>query len=310
MKTLLNALTAAKKTPAQRLRALRKVGNEAWRAAPPLVGQVLWDMIDAGTPPTTINISSVEPILPWELMIPKRDHGDPYKLAPLGVEYAIGRWTRGDAQGPPPQLPIKNSFLIAPTYGKRHRELDHEEELKLIKGRLRGSHIEPATVDALDERFETEHASLLHFVCHGEAGVEDDDAIALDNEEPLLAGEVETLDGFETLCRAEHPMVFLNACSAAQLIPSLGGGSGFARSFAEIGAHAIVAPLWPVDSDLARDVALELYNKALEPGALPLASILRDIRKRGYEKKDVDTYAAYCFFGDPLARLVLVDDDA
>ena len=86
----------------------------------------------------------------------------------------------------------------------------------------------------------------------------------------------------------------------------LAGGAGFPRSFGTIGAHGIIAPLWPVDDGLARKVAVELYTEALKPEAKSIAEILRRIRRRGYEKEDADTFAAYCFFGDPCARLELI----
>ena len=41
----------------------------------------------------------------------------------------------------------------------------------------------------------------------------------------------------------------------------------------------------------------------MKPDAKPIAEILRGIRSRGYQEKDADTFAAYCFFGDPQARL-------
>jgi hypothetical protein len=303
--TLLAALTDEDRTPEQRLRALHTVGHEAWEAAPAIVKRVLWALVDAGKPLESINIASVEPILPWELMIPRRFDGkEPRKLAPLGVEYAIGRWTRDDGQGPPPRLPVDSAFVVAPVYGDEKRELN-KEEVEFVIEHLHGERVQPATIEALDDRFADQHASLLHFVCHGETGVEDDDEIELEQKERLRAREMETLAGFEELCQAKHPFVFLNSCSTGRAVPSLSGGSGFPRSFGNLGAHAIMAPLWPVDDTLAYKIAVEVYKTALEPDAPPVASILRDIRKRGYEEEDVDTFAAYSFFGDPLARLEL-----
>lgn len=303
LKKLLQDLTDEGKTPKQRLRALREVGQSAWDAAPTIVKTVLWAMVDAGCPPATLNVASVEPLLPWELMIPRRYDGkQPRRLEPLGIGCAVGRWTRGDGQGPPPRLPVKNAFIVAPVYSGQD-QLDATAEIDFITDRLGGEVIEEASVEALDERFLTDHASLLHFVCHGDAGVEDDDVILLDHGEPLRARTMEALDGFDALCQAAAPLVFLNSCSTGRMVPSLSGGAGFPRSFANLGAHAIIAPLWPVDDAMAHEIAVEIYSRALPPDPQPIASILRDIRKRGYENEDADTYAAYCFFGDPLARI-------
>lgn len=301
---LLKALTDERRTSAARLRALDKIGRENWGAAPQIVKDVLWKMIDTEVRPTTINVASVEPTLCWELMIPKRQ-GDrePRRLEPLGVEFAIGRWTREEVIPPSPYLKVDRSFVIAPTYPEA-KKLDFEAELDLIESKLHGEWIEPATIDDLDERFKTDHASLLHFVCHGEVKNEDD-AIILDDGEPLYAGELESLEGLVKLCDAKHPLVFLNSCTTGQQVPSLAGGAGFPRSFGDMGAKAIIAPLWSVDDKLASKIALELYEEALKPKAKSLAEIFQRIRKRGYEEKDADTYAAYCFFGDPHARLEL-----
>jgi hypothetical protein len=307
MTTLLNALTDQKRTSDQRFRALREVGHKAWDAAPQIVRDVLWKMIDEGVPPKTINVASVEPLLPWELMIPRRNIGGRLEsLGPLGVEFAIGRWTRGDGQGPPPSLKVSRSFVIAPTYAG-NRQLNFQAELELIEKDLCGQRIQPATIADLDRRFDEDHAALLHFVCHGAVGIENDDAIELEAKDTLRAGEMETLEGFERLCQATHPLVFLNSCSTGQMVPSLAGGAGFPRSFGTLGANAIIAPLWPVDDVLASKIAVELYEKALVSDAEPIAEILRDIRHRGYQAKDADTFAAYCFFGDPQARLELLD---
>ena len=107
VKTLLKALTDEKRTSEARFRALLEVGHEAWEAAPENVREVLWKMVEAGVTPKTINIASVETILPWELMIPRRNVGGKLEsLGPLGVEFAVGRWTRGDGQAPPPTLKV------------------------------------------------------------------------------------------------------------------------------------------------------------------------------------------------------------
>ncbi len=306
METLLEALTDEGATSDERFRSLLVVGQQAWEAAPQIVQDVLWRMVDQGVPPTTINIASVEPVLAWELMIPQRFDGrEPDELGPLGVEFAIGRWTRTDSQAPSPRLQIDRSFVVAPNYSEP-RQLDFENELKLIEKELCGQRVEPATFDGLDQRFGEDHASLLHFVCHGDAGVKNDDEITLEDKK-LRASILKTLEGFKALCRDKHPLVFLNSCSTGKIVHSLAGGAGFPRSFGDLGANAIIAPLWPVVDELASKMAVELYEEAVKPGAKPIPEILRGIRRRGYEEQDADTYAAYCFFGDAEARLELLD---
>jgi hypothetical protein len=295
------------KTPAQRREALEVAGYGLFDAAPELFKDVFWALIDAGRRPSSVYIASAEPTLPWELMIPNRPPDrQPSTLRPLGVEFAVGRWTRGDSKSPPQLLPVRDAFVIAPEY-EGTRKLDTASEVELVTGKLRGTRVQPATADYLKYYFQTHHASLLHFACHGATDVDDDEAIYLDKDEVLKSGQVRASREFQALCAARAPLVFINACETGQTVPSLGGTGGFPFNFGMIGARAILAPLWPVDDTLAHEVAREIYETALQPDAPPIAEIVRRIRARAYEQLDADTYAAYCFYGDPLAKLELID---
>jgi hypothetical protein len=290
----------------ERRYALEEIGQELFDAAPELFREVLWKMIDAGRPPMSIYIASVEPTLPWELMIPNRPPDKkPDVLKPLGVEFAVGRWTRSDSKSPPQLMPIRDSLVVAPVYEGEHA-LDSGAEVELVTGRLNGTEIKPATRRQVERHCRETPASLLHFVCHGEADVDGDDAIELNDEELMSSSWVRANKAMRSMCAERAPLVFINACETGQLVHSIAGGAGFPFAFATIGARAIVAPLWPVDDDLARSVAEQLYTSALKPGAPPLAEILRRIRERAYVEDDADTFAAYCFYGDPLAKLQLI----
>jgi hypothetical protein len=304
----LDALTDESKSPEERRSALEEAGYAFWEAAPPIFKKVIWALVDKEKRPASIYIASAEPSLPWELMIPTRHDGrQPNELRPLGVEFAIGRWTRGDSASPPQRLPVRNAFVIAPDY-EGDLALDSAGEVEFIKRRLNGTKIDDATVAHLDEYFADNYASLVHFICHGAADVDADDAIYLDDDEMLRSESVRPLKGFKTLFRRRAPFVFMNACDTGRLTPSLAGGAGFPMAFGDIGARAVLAPLWPVDDKLAHDLALELYETALGANAPPLAEILRRIRARAYDATNADTYAAYAFYGDPLARLELVNE--
>ena len=89
-------------TAVERREALDEVGYQLFDASPPIFQNVLWELVDAKRRPRNIYIASVEPTLPWELMIPNWPGREPSRLGPLGVEFAIGRWAR--AIRPPPQL--------------------------------------------------------------------------------------------------------------------------------------------------------------------------------------------------------------
>jgi hypothetical protein len=297
-------LTDPSATPAQRRTALGRIGFELWDAAPQLFKDVLWELVDCGEKPKTVYIASAEPNLPWELMIPNRPpkEGRLTELRPLGVEFAVGRWTRADSESPPQRIPVRDSFIVAPDYPGT-KKLNSDRERSLLEKAFNGALVHPATVEHLSDFFTRNHASLLHLACHGEAGIRNDDALALEGGEMLLAGDVRADPGFRSLCASSGPFVFLNACETGQVVPALGGGAGFPFAFAMIGARAIVAPLWPVDDRLAQEVACEVYAAALADDAPPVAEIVRQIRARAYAEPGADTYAAYCFYGDPLARI-------
>jgi CHAT domain len=301
----LASFTAAETTPAARLRALKAAGYEFYDAAPALFKRVLWELIKSGKPPRSIYIASEEPALPWELMIPTQSTpAGVEERDPLGVEFAIGRWVRGQPVAPEQQLPVTNSFVIAPTYAG-DRALDASQEVRFLTDRLSGEQVQPASIDDLDAHFASNHASIIHFVCHG-ATAADDDAIYLDSDEELKSSILRALDGFKALCRKTQPLVFLNSCETGRLVRSLFGGAGFPRSFGDIGARAVIAPLWPVEDTLAHQVAVEVYQRALDEPDLTLAEIIRDVRAKGYRSHPFeDTWAAYCFYGDPLTRLTV-----
>ena len=92
----------------------------------------------------------------------------------------------------------------------------------------------------------------------------------------------------------------MNACNEGRLKPALIGIDGLAPDFAELGASCVVAPVWSVEDKIAKDVAKRFYKGVLE--GRPFARILQDIRRDAYDDaKGSDSYAAYCFFGDPCA---------
>jgi hypothetical protein len=297
----LEGVVDSRRTPRQRLVALRAAGYEFFDAAPPLFRTALWELVDAGKRPRSIYVASAEPSLPWELMIPRRQKGRPGELRPLGVEFPIGRWTRADGASPSPDLVIDGSVVIAPKYTSQ--PLDVTAEVDFIRQSFAAKRAEPATYDHIDKFVGNAKASLIHYVGHGVAGIDGDDTLVLEDAE-LASRELLALPGWKSSCEASKPLVFLNACEVAQQQPSIGGGAGFPRAFGDIGAKAVIAPLWPVQNTIARSMAERIYNGATTSTAPAVAEVMRRIREEAYEAEDApDTLSAYCFFGDPTARL-------
>ncbi|MFL6231878.1 MAG: CHAT domain-containing protein, partial [Thermoanaerobaculia bacterium] len=120
--------------------------------------------------------------------------------------------------------------------------------------------------------------------------------------EELEASMLLVMDGVEKAFRASKPLVFLNACEVGRQEPALVGSGGFAEAFMSLGASGVIAPLWSVKDSIAHRLAVELYDRIGKEPETPFAEILRDLRKRSYaDEGGEDTWAAYCFYGDPLA---------
>jgi hypothetical protein len=295
---------SALKTPEQRRRALDAAGPKLWDAAPEVFQQALRKMIEAGRPPRNIYIATDEPSLPWELMMPSwpDERGGMVDRKPLGVEFAVARWIRDDNDPPPPRVVVDRSFVIAPVDDRK--PLNASQEVDYLRKKLGGRRLKDTSVDGIDRYLRRNSATLLHFICHGSAD-KDDDVIYLADGETLSSREARRLQGFISVCRKKRPFVFINACETGFMNPALVGGSGFPKAFGEIGAKAVIAPLWSVEDADASAIALELYERALADEDKPtIAEVLRDLRARAYAEKDPKySYAAYAFYGDPWAQL-------
>ncbi|HYZ68975.1 MAG TPA: hypothetical protein VE666_14440, partial [Mycobacterium sp.] len=59
--------------------------------------------------------------------------------------------------------------------------------------------------------------------------------------------------------------------------------------------------LWQVDDAVAHEVAVMFYDEVRRNPRRPYADILRELRGRAYADDGEDSYAAYCFYGHPIA---------
>jgi hypothetical protein len=294
------------------LDSLRGAGKRFWLAAPDNFKKAFWELIDGGYPLRSILIVSEEPYLPWELMIPFDQTHSSRKA--LGIEFLIGRWVTDGNDDPPQRININNSYVIAPRY-KGSRALKSSDETNYLRENFSGEEISPARIKSFQEKVVAKPVTLFHFACHGSAeltGAEGEtiplQSIELDDGENLDASQVFGMpEEVEKAFRDSKPLVFLNACKVGQQQPELVGIGGFAPSFISLGANAVIAPLWSVKDMIASKIALEFYKSINESRSNPFSEIIRRIRSKSYESSEgedtrgEDTYAAYCFYGDPLA---------
>ena len=283
---------------------LRGAGIRFFEKAPQVFKDAFWELIDSKLPFETISVVSQEPFIPWELMIPVRDNGE--QRAALGVEFRLARWTdRKNVAAPPQRILLADSLVVAPQYDDKRKALKTaEDEKNLVLATFKGEAIVPAKFAEVEKGLQSDLRSLVHFVCHGADDPSGIQTIELEDDK-LSSNGLLGMHGVPAAFANKHPFVFLNACEVGRLTPALVGLGGFADAFIQIGASAVLAALWSVDDAAAHEVARTFYARVKAEPNLPFAQILRDIRRLAYQSNEAkDTYAAYCFYGDPAARAV------
>lgn len=295
--------TADAITSSMLLAELRGAGRDLYDVAPVIFRQALWDLIDSEHAIKTIAIVTEEPFIPWELMVPYRiKSGKREQRDALGTEFCIGRWPIPDGTSPAQQIPLRDSFVVAPVYVPPLAFA--ADEAKLVVDNFHGEMIAPADFDGIEQKLGSQGKTLVHFICHGEDEETQDfvQIIRLENGQNLNSSQIRGMTDVDRIFEEKHPFVFLNACEVGRTAPALVGVGGFAKSFVDLGASAVVAPLWSVKDNIAHAVAQEFYTRVKAQPNVPFAEILRDLRKKAYLAGQAeDTYAAYCFYGDPAA---------
>lgn len=289
----------------QLIAELKGAGNVLFDGSPRIFRDTFWSLVDAGILIRTIAVVTAEPFVPWELMIPNRWKGDRYEERPaLGVEFQVGRWTSEQVIAPSSRILLRDSFVIAPAYSGSRRLRNSDVEAAMVLRSYPGDRISPADFGNIETRLGSEVRSLIHFICHGDDDGTGIQSVVLEDGAQLSSYALLGMAGLARLFRAKRPVVFLNACKVGQTLPSLVGLGGFVVSFIKLGATAVIAPLWSVEDDVAHDIATQFYSQLTSDPTIPLAKVFSAIRAKAYEDgSGRDTYAAYCFYGDPFAAL-------
>ena len=282
-------------------------GKEIARAVPAAFWSTLAAIQATKAAPPTVLLLSEEPYVPWEIAyVPgsiARDAGAPPLLA---AQVSMGRWVLGAGMPflpPPLSVTIRRLAVVSGVYERPgYARLMHaEDEAATIRSRYRGDHVEAVAEAVLGCLRQDPPTDLLHFAVHGHW-----DPLDLDNGVIMTDGtslDPATIEGAEMV---GNPFVFLNACQLAGGDRVLGDYAGIAASFLRNGASGVVAPLWSVSDDLAKDLALDFYLSSLEERQLP-AEVLRTIRARFRKMQPSEgpsaTTVAYQFFGHPCLQL-------
>jgi hypothetical protein len=285
-----------------------KVPSRVWRALREAAAR------HPGEPPTVL-ILSEEAYVPWELAeMPKPlldDSAPPF----LAAQASIGRWVirkrPGDEEAdgtrerptlpPPRKLAVSAMAVVSgvyddPDFRPLEQAIQETAELESVYGAKKVN----ADFGQVRRCFEgSPEVEVLHFAVHGiydPKGVQH--GLILTDKEVLHPLFVKGTD----LRRA--PFVFLNACQVGSGHEILGDYAGLAEAFLYAGASGVIAPLWSVKDDIAKQIALDFYRE-IEGGGDP-ASFIRAKRARFKDSPETTsaTYLAYQFFGHPRLELV------
>lgn len=298
----------------------RAIPDEFWTAI-----EATWRAAPAGEPPSLLIITS-EPFIPWELAWVDADSIDPALFTdgatedPLGTMWRVGRWVppirrrRGPDRPPvppPADLDIDALAVVIGDYASDRsiRQLPHAvEEGKSIALRYQGM---PLTVSEgdVDKLMNAElerdgiafSPQVVHFASHGEVSINQQQYTGI-----ILAGgrrlDILTVEG-SRIGEVSGPFVFLNACQVGTASSVLSSYGGLAASFLGTGCRGFLAPLWDVDDDVAKEIALEFYESTFRQG-LTVGEALRRIRAGfGGGAKGTATPLAYVFYGHPELRM-------
>jgi hypothetical protein len=283
--------------------------------------------------PPVVLIVSAEPYVPWELawIDPPLDSAKPCFL---GAQCVVGRWLR-DPDRPPTSSLTQSSVTRPGTHpvariGVRHlaalatwyrassglkRLLKAEDEAKALSQGwgailLDGS----ATVmrQLLDCVLVSDGKKIgsvdaVHFAGHGnfDTAHADSAELFLEDGTPVRS----------TMFRAakyggdRQPLLFLNACMLGIGGQLLGDMGGFPGNSLRGGFGGVIGALWEVDDDVAHDVAIEFWKRALPSNGAqgePVGAILRQLRERyaaAASPTATTTYLAYVYYGHPRLRL-------
>ncbi len=257
----------------------------------------------------TIQVTSWEPYIPWELV--RLKHPDTSEVDDRFLcEYGLVRSLPGECA--PRALRFKDWAYLAATYPNGTAESVAGEVDYFTKTLpSRGIHPVPiaATYLGFLDALETPEFDVLHLACHGESQHQRIDEAVLQigdeldaNGQPRLV-EMDTTTVKETAkLRRRRPLVFLNACESGRHGPSLTAWGGWPTAFLGAGAGAFVGTSWPVRDVPASKFAHAFYDALQKGETLSAAATAARLATKG---EGDASWLAFKVYGHPCARQVM-----
>jgi hypothetical protein len=294
-------------TPAEAEEKLRAFGERIYRELlSPQVRRAYGHFRDSIR---SLQITSDEPWIPWELVRPFDDAARPAIDDDFwAARFDLARWLVGSTPAParidvdrlvcvdaaaPPGLPLLRAVT---------RERQQLSALAARHGVIEAS---PAFADRISIAALLEDPSIRmwHFACHGNIHPDhpDEAILVLADGHPLQA---EDLYGQRQAAIAQSaPLVVLNACRVGSQGWSLTRLGGWVDAWVRrCRCAALIAPQWSISDAPAADFAHAFYRYA-EQGE-PLAAAVRAARAEIRAKfPDDPTWLAYSLYAHPNARV-------
>jgi hypothetical protein len=256
----------------------------------------------------TLQVTSDEPWIPWELVKPYDDDVTPAVDDDfLCLQFQMTRWLAGES-APQGEVRVSRVGLVDtfddPADADAPSERRYFAGLAATRPGLVVDSPQPMTRDTVTALLDAGGHQLLHFATHGESdpGRIGESALRLANQTALRA---EDLHGRrQTLLRADRPLVFLNACHAGRQGWELTRLGGWVSVWVErCRCGSFIGPLWVVGGRMAGLMAMTFYEELAQGRTIgEAAQKARQVVRAASPSNP--TWLAYSIYAHPNARVV------
>lgn len=272
-----------------------EIGMNLWRElVPKELKEAYWEFKDKVT---TLQITSDEPWIPWEIIKPfrmEKKKNEPIAEKFWCEKFVLARWLAGG--GPEDTLELSRVQPAIPKTDLEapQRELELLEQLPQFAPGLKI--MKPCRQkEQIMKALQKKKISILHVATHGnfQDDMPNDSAIQLDGD-PLTPSDIYELE------LIPRPLIFLNACHGARQEYSLAERGGWPERFLdEARVAAFVGAAWKVSDGLAFKF-MEAFYMALLKEKLSLGESMRKAREAICDEAD-SSWLAYVLYADPQA---------
>lgn len=295
-------------SPEQIRRRLMAIGERLFDdLLPPELQQICREL--PNTPARTVQITSDEPWLPWELLRPSLADTEHEEL--WCESFVLSRWLAG-RHGQAGRLGVASVACLEAAHNRGQETLEGAiEEYRYLTsmaatGGLEDLSVSGASLGTVEQLLDRGGIDLWHFAAHGDsADLELDDSTIIHLAD-LTVLRPSDLDRQRQRNIAERkPLVFLNVCYAGQESRTLTGIGGWVKAWVEkSGCGVLIAPLCSVDDQLAKIFSCTFYDALREGATVGQAGWLARQAVKQQRPED-PTWLVYSIYAHPNARVRL-----